>query len=201
MLLEEMELDGRDARADPRSRYPSATDVPRRGHRLRRVGAAGRHPAAGGRHPVHDRREERRGRRHLVGEHLPRCRVDVGNHFYCYCFEPTRPLDASSSPSSPSCRRYFERVMDRYGVGRHVRLEDRGAPGGLGRRRRHVVRADPRSQRRDDDADGAGRHLGGRPAQPAEPPRHPGPGHVRRPGLPLGPVGPRGRPDAASGWR
>ena len=34
----------------------------------------------------------------------PGARVDVGNHFYCYCFEPTT-TGRSSSPSSPSCRR------------------------------------------------------------------------------------------------
>ena len=34
----------------------------------------------------------------------PGCRVDVGNHFYCYSFEPERPLEPSTSPSSPSSR-------------------------------------------------------------------------------------------------
>jgi 4-hydroxyacetophenone monooxygenase len=34
----------------------------------------------------------------------PGCRVDVGNHFYSYSFEPERRTGPSTSRSSPSCR-------------------------------------------------------------------------------------------------
>ena len=53
-----------------RSAAPDCRRLPGRRHRLRGIGAAGRHPPQGGRHPVHHRREERRRRRHLVAEHL-----------------------------------------------------------------------------------------------------------------------------------
>ena len=70
--MEEMELDGADARrvevhgdAEARADFPVVVIG------CGRVRAAGRHPAEGGRHPLHHHREERRRRRDLVGEHLP----------------------------------------------------------------------------------------------------------------------------------
>ena len=52
----------------------------------------------------------------------PGARVDVGNHFYCYSFEPT---DAWTHffAEQPELQRYFQRVMDRYDIGRHVLWE------------------------------------------------------------------------------
>ena len=60
-------------------------------------------------HPLHHRREERRvsGARGWENSY-PGARVDVGNHFYCYSFEPSDALDRVLRPASPSCRRYFQ---------------------------------------------------------------------------------------------
>ena len=120
MLLEEMELDGRDSRRRPG--HPRADGLPRGGHRLRRIRPAGGHSAEGGRHPVHDRREERRRRRDLVAEQLSGRRVDVGNHFYCYSFEPTDQWTHFFA-EQPELQAYFQSVMDKYDIGRHVRWE------------------------------------------------------------------------------
>ena len=49
-----------------------ARRVPRRDHRRRARRDLRRHPPRTGRDPVHRLREERRGRRHVVREHLPR---------------------------------------------------------------------------------------------------------------------------------
>ena len=72
MLMEEMELDGADAR-----RVAAPTDVAaREAFPVVVIGCGESGLLAGirlqgGRHPVHDRREERRRRRHLVGELVP----------------------------------------------------------------------------------------------------------------------------------
>ena len=50
----------------------------------------------------------------------PGARVDVGNHFYCYSFEPSdhwREFFAQQ----PELQAYFQGVMDKYGIGEHVR--------------------------------------------------------------------------------
>ncbi len=49
----------------------------------------------------------------------PGCRVDVGNHFYCYSFEPETAFSEYFS-RQPELLAYFQRVMDRWGVGPHV---------------------------------------------------------------------------------
>jgi len=52
----------------------------------------------------------------------PGARVDVGNHFYCYSFEPS---DAWTEffAQQPELQSYFEAVMDKHGIGPHVRWE------------------------------------------------------------------------------
>jgi 4-hydroxyacetophenone monooxygenase len=52
----------------------------------------------------------------------PGCRVDVGNHFYCYSFEPSDHWTEFFS-QQPELQAYFERVMDHHGVRPHVRFE------------------------------------------------------------------------------
>jgi 4-hydroxyacetophenone monooxygenase len=52
----------------------------------------------------------------------PGCRVDVGNHFYCYSFEPSEHWTEYFS-QQPELQAYFERVMDHHGVRPHVRFE------------------------------------------------------------------------------
>jgi 4-hydroxyacetophenone monooxygenase len=52
----------------------------------------------------------------------PGARVDVGNHFYCYSFEPS---DAWTEffAQQPELQSYFEAVMTRHGIEEHVRWE------------------------------------------------------------------------------
>jgi 4-hydroxyacetophenone monooxygenase len=49
----------------------------------------------------------------------PGCRVDVGNHFYCYSFEPNEEFSEYFS-QQPELLGYFQGVLRRRGVDRHV---------------------------------------------------------------------------------
>ncbi|GAA4116698.1 NAD(P)/FAD-dependent oxidoreductase [Nocardioides fonticola] len=50
----------------------------------------------------------------------PGARVDVGNHFYCYSFEPADHWSEYFA-QAPELRAYVEQVMTRHGLGAHVR--------------------------------------------------------------------------------
>lgn len=50
----------------------------------------------------------------------PGCRVDVGNHFYCYSFEPSHGFSEYFS-RQPELLEYFRAVMRRHEIGPHVR--------------------------------------------------------------------------------
>jgi 4-hydroxyacetophenone monooxygenase len=52
----------------------------------------------------------------------PGCRVDVGNHFYCYSFEPSDHWTEFFS-QQPELQEYFEAVMDKYEIRPFVRFE------------------------------------------------------------------------------
>ncbi|MDZ7676216.1 MAG: NAD(P)/FAD-dependent oxidoreductase [Acidimicrobiales bacterium] len=52
----------------------------------------------------------------------PGARVDVGNHFYCYSFEPSDHWTEFFA-RQPELQAYFQRTMERHGVDRHVRWE------------------------------------------------------------------------------
>lgn len=52
----------------------------------------------------------------------PGCRVDVGNHFYCYSFEPNHEWSEYFSQRD-ELQEYFERCGTRYGVREHIRFE------------------------------------------------------------------------------
>ena len=52
----------------------------------------------------------------------PGARVDVGNHFYCYSFEPSDHWTEFFA-QQPELQTYFDGVMRKYGVDRHVRWE------------------------------------------------------------------------------
>jgi 4-hydroxyacetophenone monooxygenase len=52
----------------------------------------------------------------------PGARVDVGNHFYCYSFEPSDHWTEYFA-RQPELQRYFQAVMDKHGIGPHVRWE------------------------------------------------------------------------------
>lgn len=50
----------------------------------------------------------------------PGARVDVGNHFYCYSFEPSDHWSEFFA-QQPELQKYFQGVMEKYGVQHHVR--------------------------------------------------------------------------------
>lgn len=52
----------------------------------------------------------------------PGARVDVGNHFYCYSFEPADHWSEFFA-RQPELQRYFADVTDRYGLADHIRFE------------------------------------------------------------------------------
>ncbi len=52
----------------------------------------------------------------------PGARVDVGNHFYCYSFEPTDQWTHFFA-EQPELQAYFEGVMDGHGIGPYVQWE------------------------------------------------------------------------------
>ena len=52
----------------------------------------------------------------------PGARVDVGNHFYCYSFEPSDQWTEFFA-QQPELQAYFERVMHKHAIEPHVRWE------------------------------------------------------------------------------
>ncbi len=54
----------------------------------------------------------------------PGARVDVGNHFYCYSFEPADHWTEFFA-RQPELQAYFQGVMDRHGIGDHIRFNTR----------------------------------------------------------------------------
>jgi 4-hydroxyacetophenone monooxygenase len=52
----------------------------------------------------------------------PGARVDVGNHFYCYSFEPADHWSEFFA-RQPELQAYFAEVMGRHGVAEHVRFD------------------------------------------------------------------------------
>lgn len=51
----------------------------------------------------------------------PGCRVDVGNHFYCYSFAPNHEWTEYFA-RQPELQRYFEECLDRFEVREHFRF-------------------------------------------------------------------------------
>ncbi|WNG90794.1 NAD(P)/FAD-dependent oxidoreductase [Mycobacterium sp. ITM-2016-00318] len=120
MLLEEMELDGRDARSVPPA--SNADDFPvvvigcgesglLAGIRLKEAGIpfaiVEKNAGVGGT---------------WYQNTYPGARVDVPNHFYCYSFEPTDQWKHFFA-EQPELQAYFERVMDKHDIRRHVLWE------------------------------------------------------------------------------
>jgi 4-hydroxyacetophenone monooxygenase len=122
MLLEEMELDGRDAR-----QVPAPDDVAAReafpvvvvgcgesgllaGIRLKEAGIpftiVEKNAGVGGT---------------WWENSYPGARVDVGNHFYCYSFEPSDHWTEYFA-QQPELQAYFQGVMEEHGVDEHVRF-------------------------------------------------------------------------------
>ncbi|BBZ28669.1 monooxygenase [Mycolicibacterium madagascariense] len=120
LLLEEMELDGRDGRAVLPTAGGAHEDFPvvvigcgesglLAGIRLKEAGIpftiVEKNAGPGGT---------------WYQNTYPGARVDVGNHFYCYSFEPTDQWTHYFA-EQPELQAYFQRVMDERGVGPHVR--------------------------------------------------------------------------------
>ena len=176
-------------RRDPRRR---ARRRARDRDRLRRGRAPGRHPPAPGGHPVHHHREERRPRRHVVGQPLPGRPRRHRQPLLLLLVRARRPLDRVLLPAARAAR--LLRPGD-------AQVPDRGAlpvrdhrrVGGVRRRHRPLVghRHQPRRQHRGDRRP-CDRQRGRR-AEPAEAARHPRHGRLRGPVVPLGALGPVGR--------
>ncbi len=124
MMLEEMELDGRDARAvawapssaEARSDFPVVVigcgqSGLLAGIRLKEAGIPftiiEKNPAVGGT---------------WYENQYPGCRVDVGNHFYSYSFEPSDQWTEFFS-QQPELQAYFEDVMNRHALREAIRFE------------------------------------------------------------------------------
>ncbi|WP_244928382.1 NAD(P)/FAD-dependent oxidoreductase [Nocardioides sp. W7] len=121
MLLEEMELDGADARAAARPQDPAtATDLPVViiGCGMSGLLAAIRLQEAGFPYTVVEKNPGVGGT--WWENTYPGARVDVGNHFYCYSFEGSEHWTEFFA-RQPELQAYFQRVLEKYDVGRHVR--------------------------------------------------------------------------------
>lgn len=128
MLLEEMELDGTDARApqpvDPE--IAAGLPVVIIGCGMSGLLAAIRLQEAGFPYVVVEKNAGVGGT--WFENRYPGARVDVGNHFYCYSFEPADHWTEYFA-RQPELQAYFQQVMERYGIDDHVRwnTEVRGA--------------------------------------------------------------------------
>ena len=121
MLLEEMELDGGDARAlaplaDPAA--AAALPVLIIGCGMSGLLAAIRLQEAGFPFVVIEKNADVGGT--WFENTYPGARVDVGNHFYCYSFEPSDHWTEFFA-RQPELQAYFRRVMEKHGIAEHVR--------------------------------------------------------------------------------
>jgi 4-hydroxyacetophenone monooxygenase len=123
LLMEEMELDGRDARriepvGDPADRAAFPVVVIGCGQSGLLAGI--RLQEAGIPFTIVEKNAGVGGT--WWENSYPGARVDVGNHFYCYSFEPSDHWTEYFA-RQPELQRYFQGVMDKYGIGPHVRWE------------------------------------------------------------------------------
>jgi 4-hydroxyacetophenone monooxygenase len=118
MLLEEMELDGRDSRAVRGT--PADFPVVVIGCGESGLLAGIRLKEAGIPFTIVEKNAGVGGT--WWQNTYPGARVDVGNHFYCYSFEPTDQWTHFFA-EQPELQAYFQTVMDRHDIGRHVMWE------------------------------------------------------------------------------
>ncbi|MGD0880076.1 MAG: NAD(P)/FAD-dependent oxidoreductase [Acidimicrobiales bacterium] len=123
LLMEEMELDGRDARrvelaGDPAARAAFPVVVIGCGQSGLLAGI--RLAEAGIPFTIVEKNAGVGGT--WWENSYPGARVDVGNHFYCYSFEPSDHWTEFFA-RQPELQRYFQSVMDRHGIAPHVRWE------------------------------------------------------------------------------
>jgi 4-hydroxyacetophenone monooxygenase len=124
MMLEEMALDGRDAREVPLGNLPQEV---RKRFRVIIIGAgmsglltAIRLEEAGIPYEVIEKNDGVGGT--WLENTYPGCRVDIANHFYCYSFE-AKPDWSEFFCQHGELRQYFEDCATKYGVRRHIRFE------------------------------------------------------------------------------
>ena len=123
LLMEEMELDGRDARrvepaGDPGDRAAFPVVVIGCGQSGLLAGI--RLSEAGIPFTIVEKNAGVGGT--WWENTYPGARVDVGNHFYCYSFEPSDHWTEYYA-RQPELQRYFQGVMDKHGIEPHVRWE------------------------------------------------------------------------------
>jgi 4-hydroxyacetophenone monooxygenase len=121
MMLEEMELDGADVRrveigADPAARAAFPVVVVGCGQSGLLAGI--RLQEAGIPFTIIEKNPEVGGT--WFENSYPGCRVDVGNHFYCYSFEPSDQWTEYFA-QQPEIQSYFADVMHRHEIDRHIR--------------------------------------------------------------------------------
>jgi 4-hydroxyacetophenone monooxygenase len=124
LLLEELELDGEDARTIA---WPaSATPESRAGLHVIVIGAgmsgllaAVRLADAGIPYTVIEKNPDVGGT--WYENRYPGCRVDVGNHFYCYSFAPN-PDWSEFFARQPELQRYFADCADAFGLRANIRF-------------------------------------------------------------------------------
>jgi 4-hydroxyacetophenone monooxygenase len=123
MMLEEMALDGRDARDVDFSAIPAEV---RRRLRVLVIGAgmsgllaAIKLEQAGIPYLVVEKNDAVGGT--WYENRYPGCRVDIANHFYCYSFEPSHQWSEFFS-QQPELREYFERCSVKYNIRDKIRF-------------------------------------------------------------------------------
>ncbi len=121
MMMEEMALDGSDARADDWRADESldSIHVTVIGAGMSGILSAIRLEQAGIPYTVIEKNEGVGGT--WYENTYPGCRVDIANHFYCYSFEPNHDWSEFFS-QQPELREYFERCVDKYGVREQIRF-------------------------------------------------------------------------------
>tara|TARA_R110000823_G_scaffold132777_5_gene261234 strand:+ start:35346 stop:37283 length:1938 start_codon:yes stop_codon:yes gene_type:complete len=125
MMMEEMELDGRDQRSDAWG--DEVSDAARASHKVLVIGggmsgvlAAYRLREAGIPFVVIEKNASVGGT--WFENRYPGVRVDVGNHLYCYSFEPAHHWTQYFSRQK-ELQRYFEDVVDHHALREHFRFE------------------------------------------------------------------------------
>ncbi len=119
LMLEELELDGVDSRAP--SQIEGAPDHPVVivGCGMSGILAAIRLKEAGFPFVIVEKNAGPGGT--WWENTYPGARVDVGNHFYCYSFEPADHWTEYFA-QQPEIQAYFQRVFDKHGLAEHTRF-------------------------------------------------------------------------------
>ena len=119
MMLEELELSGHDDRAVEPKDTDTDVDVVVIGLGMSGLLAAVRLQEAGIPYTVVEKNAGVGGT--WWENSYPGARVDVGNHFYCYSFEPSDSWTEYFA-QQPELQAYFQGVMDKHDVAQHVRF-------------------------------------------------------------------------------